>query len=475
MKREELERLDKNELIEIIIALEATVLKLSAKVSELEARLAMNSKNSSKPPSSDGFNKQKSLRMPSGKKPGGQHDHKGSGLKMISEPDRFVTHEPEECALCPNAGNCHAKKSVIETRHEIDININTITTAHQTVSVVCPLSAERITGRFPDGIDSSVQYGVNMQALAVSLNTIGMVSINRTHEIINGMFGVPISTGTISAMVSGCAQKVAEPVKEIKEAIIEEPLIHNDETGTRVDKQTIWAHTASTEKLTYIEVQESRGKKGMDAIGILVGFLGTAIHDCWASYFMFGAIRHGLCNAHLLRELTAVVENTKQAWAQALIDLLLQMKSVKEQLLSQNKHGPTPYFLNKFNLAFDGILADALAQNPIPKRDGTQKGRLKRGKTGALVDRLILHKDKYLLFFTDFSVPFDNNQAERDIRMFKVKQKVSGCFRTMDGARDFAAIMSYIGTARKHGVSGFYAIKNALVGKPFSVKALMTE
>ena len=203
--------------------------------------------------------------------------------------------------------------------------------------------------------------------------------------------------------------------------------------------------------------------------------VGTAIHDCWASYFLYGAVRHGLCNAHLLRELTAVVENTKQAWAQALIDLLLQMKSVKQQLLLQNKHGPTPYYLKKFNLAFDGILADALAQNPIPERDSTQKGRLKRGKTGALVDRLILHKDKFLLFFTDFTVPFDNNQAERDIRMFKVKQKVSGCFRTMEGARDFATIMSYVGTARKHGVSGFIAIKNALVGKPFSVKALMTE
>jgi transposase len=318
-----------------------------------------------------------------------------------------------------------------------------------------------------------MQYGVNIEALAVSLNTIGMVSINRTHEILNGVFGVPISTGTISTMVSDCAKKVGEPVNEIKEAIIKEALIHADETGTRVDKQTIWAHTASTDSLTYIEVQESRGKKGMDAIGILLAFLGTAIHDCWASYFLYTAIRHGLCNAHLLRELTAVVENTRQAWAQELIDLLLQMKSVKENLLLRNKQGPTAYFLKKFNLAYDKTLADALEHNPAPVRDPAQKGRPKRGKTGALVDRLILHKDKYLLFFTDFSVPFDNNQAERDIRMFKVKQKVSGCFRTMEGARDFAAIMSYIGTARKNGVSGFNAIKNALVGNPFSAKSLM--
>ena len=466
MKREELEHLDKNELIVIILT-------LAAKVAELEARLNMNSKNSSKPPSSDVFNKPKSLRKPSGKKAGGQFGHEGNGLKLMSEPDKYVVHEPEECAHCPNAANCNADKTVCDTRYEIDIIINTSTTAHQITSVVCPLSTEVLTGRFPEGVNSLMRYGVNIEALAISLNTIGTVSVNRTHEILSGVFGVPISTGTISTMVSGFADTIQEPVKEIKGAVIEAALTNNDETGARMDKRTVWAHVASTDKLTYIEVQESRGKKGMDAIGILCAFLGTVIHDCWASYFLFTAIRHGLCNAHLLRELTAVVENTKQAWAQALIDLLMRMKSVKEKLLEQNKHGPTADLVQKYSLEYDKILADALEHNPPPIRDPAQKGRSKRGKTGALVDRLILHKDKYLLFFTDFSVPFDNNQAERDIRMFKVKQKVSGCFRTMEGARDFAAIMSYIGTARKNGVSGFNAIKNALVGSPFSVKSLM--
>lgn len=466
MKREELERLDKNELIETIMA-------LAARVSELEARLKMNSKNSSKPPSSDGFNKPKNLRTPTGKKAGGQHGHEGSGLKLQREPDSYVIHEPEECVRCPRAGMCSAARSVCETRHEIDIDINTTITAHQTMRVECPLSAETKTGRFPEGISSSMQYGVNMEALAVSLNTVGMASVSRTHEILSGVFGVPISTGAISAMVSGCARKVAGAVDEIKEAVGMEPMINVDETGTRVDKRTAWAHTASTDKLTYIEIQQSRGKKGMDAIGILLKYLGTAVHDCWASYFLYAGIRHGLCNAHLLRELTAVLENKEQTWAQPLIDLLLQMKRTKETLGMQGRKCPSPYYLKKFSLAYDGILSEALALNPAPGHGGGKKGRLKRGKTGSLVDRLVLHKDKYLLFFSDFSVPFDNNQAERDIRMFKVKQKVSGCFRTMEGACGFAAIMSYIGTARKHGISGFAAIKNALIGKPFSVRFLM--
>jgi transposase len=330
------------------------------------------------------------------------------------------------------------------------------------------------TGSFPANITSTVQYGVNMESLAVSLNTIGMVSINRTHEILNGVFGVPISTGTISSMVSECAGILAAPVREIKEAVIEETLAHSDETGMRVNKETMWAHVISTEKLTYIDVQESRGRKGINAIGILLAFMGTLIHDCWASYFSYSAIRHGLCNAHLLRELVAVVENTHQEWAQKLIDLLLSMKQTKERLISQNRLQATPYYLKKYNDAFDVILEDALEKNPVPVRGTAQKGRIKRGKTGALVDRLIFHKEKYTLFFSDFSVPFDNNQAERDIRMFKVKQKVSGCFRTIDGAKDFAVISSYVSTARKNGVSGFLAIKNALIGTPFSITATRT-
>jgi transposase len=174
-----------------------------------------------------------------------------------------------------------------------------------------------------------------------------------------------------------------------------------------------------------------------------------------------------------LRELIAVLENTKQTWAQSLIDLLLKMKHTKEKLLLKNRREPAPCFRKQYSGAYGKTLKKALKKNPVLPHDAAHKGRPKRGTTGALVDRLILHKDKYLLFFTDFSVPFDNNQAERDIRMFKVKQKVSGCFRTMEGAKNFAAIMSFIGTAHKCGLSAFLALKDALTGHPFSINSVL--
>jgi transposase len=267
-------------------------------------------------------------------------------------------------------------------------------------------------------------------------------------------------------MVSDFAKNTKPTVEQIKEAVKIEPLAHSDETGVDVDKTKAWAHVACTEKLTYIDVQESRGQKGMNAIGILVVFLGTVIHDCFAPYFKYD-FRHGLCVAHLLRELVGVTENTGQSWAQSMIDLLCDMKKTKEKLIRQSIEQPSSYYIRKYSRLYDDIMADALIQNPIKTREPGKRGRVKRGKTGALVDRLILNKDKYILFFMDFSVPFDNNQAERDIRMFKVKLKVSGCFRTMKGAKDFAVISSYVSTARKHGICAFHAIKSALLGNPF--------
>jgi transposase len=223
MRREELITLSKEEVIEILLAV---IEKQGERIAELEARLNQNSKNSSKPPSSDVYQKPKSQRKPSGKKAGGQQGHEGNGLRITQEPDRRELHEPGQCAQCAHAGACPGVRHINETRKEIDIEIKPVITAHQTVWVRCPKTNEVIVGEFPAGLNSSIQYGVNLEALAVTLNAVGMVSMNRTHEILNGVFGVPISTGTIASMVKNCAQMVWGTVSDIKDAIIEEPVVN---------------------------------------------------------------------------------------------------------------------------------------------------------------------------------------------------------------------------------------------------------
>jgi transposase len=343
-------------------------------------------------------------------------------------------------------------------------------TEHHTIRVQCPQTNEVITGDFPVGIDSAFQYGVNLKALAVSLNTIGMVGLNRSHEILRGVFHVPISPGSITDMVKECAQSVLQTVSDIKDAILESPLVHFDETGIRVNGKTFWTHVASTDTLTHISVAEERGQKGMDAAGILPNYGGTGIHDCWAPYFKYKKICHGLCCTHVIRELTAVVENTQQQWAQKLMDLLLEMKNVKDKLIAQEQYEAPKQVWNEYSSKYDEILEETQILNPLPERDPQKKGRPKKGKVRALIDRLVLRKDQWLLFFTDFHVPFTNNQAERDIRPFKVKQKVSGCFRTKKGADDYATISSYVSTAQKRKIDPFMAIKGALLNQPFAVR-----
>jgi hypothetical protein len=214
----------------------------------------------------------------------------------------------------------------------------------------------------------------------------------------------------------------------------------------------------------------------MDEAGILPNYTGTGVHDCWIPYFKYISMGHGLCGAHGLRELLAMLENFHQEWAQKMRDLFLEMNATKDELIAQGQHEAPEQVLREYSRKYDEILQEAQAQNPIPEKDPGKKGRPKKGKVRAFIDRLVLHKEKWLLFFTDFRVPFTNNQAERDIRPFKVKLKVSGGFRTMQGAKDFATIMSFVSTARKRGISTFLAIKEALGNEPCVVwLALATE
>lgn len=444
-----------------------TIKMLSEENALLKERLNKNSKNSSKPPSTDGFDKPKpvSLRKPSGKKQGAQPGHQGSGFSLLTKPNDLVYHMPRECSGCLNAANCRAC-SFSDIRYVVDINVTTSVVAHKTSAYACPKrDGVIISGSFPGNVTSTMQYGDNLEALAIALNTSGMMSLNRTHEILGAVFGVPISTGTIFQMVKGCGDKLISTVHHIRDVVAALPRVHFDETGLRVAKSLHWVHSASNNLYTFLSVETKRGQAGMDASGVLPRFTGIAIHDCWKPYWRY-IISHAICNAHLLRELIGILDNhPDQIWAIWMLKHLLRMKKTRDRFVEKGKECLSPYYLQLFSAAYDQIIEKARNMNPIEDKPLGKRGRQKKGKIRALIERLAEYKESVCLFTKNFLVPFDNNQAERDLRMIKVKQKVSGCFRTKEGADTFMTIMSYLGTATKHGINSYFAIKMALAGQ----------
>ena len=447
----------------------AMIEQLNQTVAELNEKLNKNSQNSSKPPSSDGLKKPvtKSLRQKSGKKPGGQQGHDGTHLAITVDPDKVKKHLPESCKGCLNISKCIEQSAcVTQKRHVIDAVVTVHVTEHQKFTFTkCPFhKGQTLQGEFPSDVTATVQYGENLNALVVALNTVGMVSVNRTHEILGSVFSIPLATGTISSMVKKCARNIKNTVDTIRQKVIDSAVGHFDETGTRVEGSTMWVHNSSTERYTYLSVHKKRGVEGMEANGVLPEFHGIAVHDCWKSYWKYN-ITHAVCCAHLLRELVGIEENyADQIWATKFKGLLLEMKNIKDKALLSEKSELSYYHLHKFNIKYDSILQEAFEMNPPADIIEKKRGRKKKGKILALITRLSEYKESVCLFVKIFAVPFDNNLAERDIRMIKVKTKVSGCFRTKDGADDFLKIMSYVGTAKKLGINSYLAIRNAVAG-----------
>ena len=460
-------------MAEQISQLTKTVEELNQTIKQLQERLNKNSKNSSKPPSSDGFNKpnankDRSLRQSSGRKQGAQEGHEGKNLSVTSDPDHVEKHMHPNCSLCPHHDSCLEHACVKETRHEIDTVVKTTVTEHDLILVKeCPLHGGSMQGTFPDHVRATVQYGPNLQALAVALNTVGAVSINRTHEILSSVFNIPLATGTIKNMVSRVADSLSGTYERIRQRTILSDLIHCDETGTRVDGKTLWVHDASNADYTFLSIHKKRGWAGMNDAGVLPSYQGIIVHDCWGSYWKYENVTHSICCAHLLRELNGVEENhPEQTWAPRFKELLLTMKKAKETALAGGIDFVSIEQLERFDKQYDEIIKTAYAENPLPETTDKKRGRKKKGKVLNLIGRLDKYKAAVCLFIKDFRVPFDNNQAERDIRMIKVKTKVSGCFRSVEGAQEYLTIMSYIGTARKHGMNPYEAIRSAISGTP---------
>ena len=450
-----------------------TVDKLKQTIEELREQLNKNSRNSSKPPSSDGLGKptvkkDRSLREASGKKQGAQEGHEGVCLSIISNPDHTENHMHSDCEGCPYHDACLEKACIKETRHEIDAVVTVDVTAHNLFSVPeCPLHGGSRTGHFPADIKAAVQYGKNLQAMVVAFNTVGAVSINRTHEILSSVFNIPLATGTIKNMVTRCADSLKGTHEKIRLKMTTRGLIHCDETGTRVDGKTWWVHNASDRDYTYLTINKKRGRIGMDEAGVLPHARGIIVHDCWGSYWQYPDVTHAICCAHLLRELNGVIENhPEQTWAPKFRRLLLDMKKSRDEAVQEHRDELSSQQLSKFDTEYDDIIKTAYEENPLPETSAKKRGRKKKSKVLNLICRLDNYKASVCLFIKNLCVPFDNNQAERDLRIVKVKTKVSGCFRSEEGAQEYLTIMSYIGCANKHHINAFTAIREALNGNP---------
>jgi len=461
---------------ERIHTLERQVQDLSARldaseqrVRQLEEQLAKTSRNSSKPPSSDSFKKPapKSLREKGRRKSGGQPGHTGHTLKMADKPDHTEVHRVKECEHC---GRSLADQSYdsVEKRQVHDLPpLPLIVTEHQAETKTC-VCGHLNKAAFPEGINAPVQYGEAIKAAAVYLKNYQFLPYDRTCELLADFFGCAMSEGTLANIIAHSHELAADPVEKIKALVEQAAVAHFDETGSRVDGKLWWMHSASTAQATYYDIHRKRGSEAFEAIGILPDFLGRAIHDFWKPYFGYDCL-HGLCNAHHLRELIFVHEQHQQDWADHMIDCLLDIKDAVDLAKQSTAHLDRRQ-LQIFEARYQQILDEGYAQNPLPPLPHNAKkkrGRRKKTKARNLLERLDEHRAEALAFMYDFNVPFDNNQAERDLRMMKVQQKISGTFRTEDGAKAFCRVRSYISTARKNAVGAMDALTRLFGGNPF--------
>ena len=469
------------EQIERLLSLNAA---LHARVQELEGRLAKDSHNSGKPPTSDGLaRKTRSLRKRSGKKPGGQIGHHGETLRLVAAPDAVVEHRPGVCTGCQRPLAVDAPVVLRERRQVRELPpLRLVVQEHQALHVQCPACQVVSVGAFPPDAPSRAQYGVHLRALAVYLVEQQLVPYGRVHELFADLFGAPLSRGTLVAWVRQGAAALAPvearikaalaPVEaRIKAALGRAPVLHSDETGVRQAGHLAWAHVACTDRLTHYAIHPQRGHAATDAIGILPIYRGVNVHDGWAAYRANAGCRHALCNIHHLRELTFLEEQYQQAWATDLKGLLREMKAATEQARAHDQDRLAAATRDAFVARYDALLASGLAANPPPARGSPRRrGRSKQSPARNLLERLWLGREQVLAFLDDLTIPFDNNQAERDLRMLKVQQKISGCFRAPDGsdagAAAFARIRGYLSTLRKQGMALLAARETVCAGRP---------
>jgi transposase len=468
--REELLELWRRDPEAVVKSFESLLSKIEAleeRIRQLEAQLKQDSHNSHKPPSSDGLKRiTKSARPKSNRSPGAQPGHEGTTLKMVARPDRVVRHQVVECRSCGRSlkriqAQSYRRRQVFdipEPRMEV--------TEHECEVKECPRCGTTTTASFPAEVTKAAQYGKTIKSIGTYLMQYQLLPSERTQAALADLFGCSVAEGTLFNWAKELHSNVEEPERKIKEQVAQAPVIHTDETGLFCEQKLQWLHVVSTPELTYYRVHPKRGKKAMDAIGILPDFTGKAIHDSWKPYFTYDC-EHGLCNGHLIRELSFAYEQDQQRWAKKFSKLLLRIDRKVEDARCQNKASLPSRTLRHFEHQYERLLAHGLRSNPRQRGSPHRRGRKKQTKTRNLLERLQKYRPAVLAFMYDFRVPFTNNQAERDLRMTKVKQKISGTFRSQRGAEIFCRIRGYISTARKNGISAFDAVSRAFTGDPF--------
>jgi transposase len=432
----------------IIAELHATIAELRAIISDLEAKLNANSKTSNRPPSSDGLSKgkpkQRSLRQRSGKRPGGQLGHPGTSLTWAEDPDEIVEHTPPP--LCDVCAAPLPEAHVVEARQVTDLPpIHHITIEHRVMEAQC--SCGKICrGDFPENVNAPLQYGPQIRALAVYLTQHQMLPIQRTCSLLNEIFDVSFSEGSVQAACTQAAALLEPTVDAIAAALRDAKVAHADETGIRIKNSLHWMHTLVTPFLTWIGYDKRRGSEAMIDFGILPYFHGTLGHDGWHAYRHFNCL-HSLCNAHHLRELAALIKNQQLPWATAMTELFQEachaVNESGEGKVSEERYA-------EYLIRYEAILCQGEAAHPVLPPSG-KRGKTKQSDATNLLLRLRKYRDDIWRFAQDPAVPFTNNLAEQAIRMPKVKQKVSGTFRTSEGAKRFCVIRSYVETLRKQG------------------------
>jgi transposase len=449
----------------------AVIVSLAIRVQTLEDQQAKNSGNSGKPPASDGLKKKsknRSLRERSGKKSGGQAGHQGHKLELVAEPDEVIVYAAAQCAGCQAALGAEAVSEVVRRQVFELPPLRLVVTEHQAEVKQCAQCGTLTRADFPVEVGQTTQYGPGFRAMLSYLSQGQYLPLERISDLCEALFGQRVADGTTVLANEEIATAVAPVNRLAQQHLIDTAeTVHFDESGLRVDSKLNWVHVASTERVTVYHLDPKRGREAIERAGILPQRSGVSQHDDWSPYYSYTAANHAACNAHYLRELLFLEERYPQPWQADMRHLLLEIKATVATAREQGSTALSPPQLFDFAARYDQLVAQGLQLNPTPDKPPGQRGKVKQSPPKNLLDRLQGHRSAVLAFMVDFKVPFDNNQAERDIRMVKLKQKVSGCFRTEQGARTFCLIRGYLSTARKNGVGALDALRMALHGSPF--------